>query len=221
MKTRTLKTLRLVTVCIGLVPFLAWPGSASSQSSFSSILYTTNHDRYQARFSYSRARFFSEDGRNYWFRTFGCEFEVQYPFQGRPMERLVYNVLDSIFRHDMPSRGMRLELTARLVNGRTVQMGAFRPADISCETAHTFSLLAIIHNSSAGPNDAKALAVLLQAPYESTEQGDMPMLDSDRGGYMFAMNEDFFTPGQTARAWGVAGAITLAIIKAWIGGDSQ
>jgi hypothetical protein len=112
--------------------------------------------------------------------------------------------------------GLRTELGARLVQGRVVQIGSLRPAGFSCETTGTMSIILII--TSASEHNGRALAVFGQVPTHPTEWGDDPDSGSGRmSSAVFVMKEDFFTPGQERQAWNIAGAITLALFKAWVG----
>ena len=203
-----------LAVCVaGLMIFLSSPTFA--QSSFSSVSYSADRGDFHP---YSGARFFSEDGANYRFWAFGCEFEVQYPFQGDPPEAAWFaGFMD---HSQAPGRGwaeigLRAELTARLVHGRVVQIGRERPAGFSCETTGTMSLIAIL--TSATERNGKALAWFHQIQTHPSTMGNDPYAEGERPSHsaLFVMEEDFFTPNQARQARSAAWEITRALLQAW------
>jgi hypothetical protein len=204
----------LASCVAALTIFLSAP--AFAQSSFTSVSYAADREELHP---YSGARFFSEDGINYRFRAFGCEFEVQYPFQGDPPEAAWF--AGFMNTSQAPGRGwarsgLRAELTARLVHGRLVQIGSERPAGFSCETAGTMSLIAIL--TSVTERNGKAFAWFYQQQTHPSTMGNDPYSEEERPSHsaLFVMEENFFTPNQERQMRSAAWSITQALLEAWV-----
>jgi len=200
--------LRYMAFCAaGLTLFLS--STASAQSSFTSVDYVDGGEAHQ----YSGARFYSNDGRNYSFRVYGCEFDVQYPFHVALQDNAyVAGFLDHARRSEgQISDGLRFEMVAGLVNPRVILLGSERPAGFRCDTTGKISIIII---ASSTTENGKAVLILGQAPtYAAMSPGD----DPDRIRWIrFAMSQDFFTPYQAQQLQSRIWDITLAIFKAWV-----
>ncbi|HEU0300936.1 MAG TPA: hypothetical protein VFR37_15850 [Longimicrobium sp.] len=154
--------------------------------------------------AYAGARLFSEDGRDFRFHAFGCEFEVRYPFQGSgPEQTAVEGLLAGAADSDMEV------VIARLVNGRAARDAAARTDRFPCETAGTFTVLVAGRLLDEKPQPP--IIFFYHYPTVETEQGPAADLDAAGYRYAFVMEPDPLAPGPAR----TDGAFALALQEMW------
>lgn len=190
--------------------------SMAAQSSFSSVRWARSPNMGQWH-RYSGARLYSENDRDFRFRAFGCEFEVQYPFRGSVLEDSAFSMIVRFMRDPgsgLAEAGLRPEIAARLVNGRVARIGSERPDWISCETDGTMTMFLVLAPTRPPRGRKVALAVMLQATTRPSPRGPIPNNYAQGAipGVVFQMSEDFFTPNQARQA----GSFALLLFRAWV-----
>ena len=172
---------------------------AMASVSFSS---TVVHERAigDAAVPYRHGRLFSEDGRTFRLRVFGCEFDLRPALQGSPEARAIA----------MTARGAErakavIDYGVEVVDGRPAASGAFRPAGFGCATASGRARVLVFSTM-----EGTLLAQLTDF--------DRRNIDQSHKVYSLGMRQDMLTPQSERVLWSSAGSVGMALAQAWLKG---
>jgi hypothetical protein len=187
-----------------LAALACWTTPAAAQISFSSVQVKVDGGSLTNN---SSARLFSEGGRDFTFRAFGCEWDVRSPVPDA-LDRAYMGGFVEGFTEEMGGTA-EVELISGLVSPRPSGSPSGRPASYSCSSYGRTSVLVVLRHRG------KPFAIVFQSSYK-TSGGRRSWDGGAKSSMMFSMKKDWFTPAGEREAFRVGGEIAVAIFKAWI-----
>jgi hypothetical protein len=196
-------------------------------SSFSSESHRTVHTAPtgQAQYlkkNYSGARIWSEDDKTFYFQAFGCQFRVDAQIlgtdDGSKFVRLQNVKRESRFQGDDNWKDFQIEMVAKLVDAKRVDLSERLPERFECSSSRLISMISIMRRRAATGSSfyiemTQDKLTKLEKPiqwegqtwYHSTDQV---------GEHLFFMTKDLLSPQQWQGALRNSGDIGLAILRA-------
>lgn len=156
---------------------------------------------YQKLNSYNGARIYSEDGRAFYVRAFGCEFTVEEPLAQNDLGEQLVRLRKQKWEGLAVPNQVTWYYVSRLLNPHPYTFAETGPQQFQCNGTMVSEVDILRERWNPNEFQMKVLQFNLRTMH----------LDAE---YLFVMNKDVFTPKQASEAWDWGGAIGLAIFKA-------